>query len=77
MHVHCCLSLSLLWEPSTSAVSILWEYYSKNLVNKNLHGHIKIRGCGDGRCITDCKRSVFPKISSPSPHLNEIDLDLP
>ncbi|XP_041648604.1 protein MMS22-like [Cheilinus undulatus] len=31
MHVHCCLSLCLLWEPSTSAVSILWEYYSKNL----------------------------------------------
>uniref|UniRef100_H3BZR6 Protein MMS22-like n=1 Tax=Tetraodon nigroviridis TaxID=99883 RepID=H3BZR6_TETNG len=31
MHVHCCLSLSLLWEPSTSAVSALWEYYSKNL----------------------------------------------
>lgn len=32
MHVHCCLSLSLLWEPSTTAVSTLWEYYSKNLV---------------------------------------------
>uniref|UniRef100_A0A3Q0R1D6 Protein MMS22-like n=1 Tax=Amphilophus citrinellus TaxID=61819 RepID=A0A3Q0R1D6_AMPCI len=31
MHVHCCLSLCLLWEPSTSAVSILWDYYSKNL----------------------------------------------
>uniref|UniRef100_A0A3Q3WY48 Protein MMS22-like n=1 Tax=Mola mola TaxID=94237 RepID=A0A3Q3WY48_MOLML len=31
MHVHCCLSVCLLWEPSTSAVSILWEYYSKNL----------------------------------------------
>ncbi|XP_056902333.1 protein MMS22-like [Takifugu flavidus] len=31
MHVHCCLSLSLLWEPSTSAVSTLWEYYSRNL----------------------------------------------
>ncbi|XP_047216996.1 protein MMS22-like [Girardinichthys multiradiatus] len=31
MHVHCCLSLSLLWEPSTAAVSTLWEYYSKNL----------------------------------------------
>uniref|UniRef100_A0A7N6BR94 Protein MMS22-like N-terminal domain-containing protein n=1 Tax=Anabas testudineus TaxID=64144 RepID=A0A7N6BR94_ANATE len=31
MHVHCCLSLCLLWEPSTSAVSTLWEYYSKNL----------------------------------------------
>ncbi|CAN9514129.1 unnamed protein product [Ophioblennius macclurei] len=31
MHVHCTLSLFLLWEPSTSAVSTLWEYYSKNL----------------------------------------------
>ncbi|XP_019711809.1 protein MMS22-like isoform X1 [Hippocampus comes] len=31
MHVHCCLSLCLLWKPSTSAVSILWDYYSKNL----------------------------------------------
>uniref|UniRef100_A0A3Q1FI97 Protein MMS22-like n=1 Tax=Acanthochromis polyacanthus TaxID=80966 RepID=A0A3Q1FI97_9TELE len=31
MHVHCCLSLCLLWEPSTVAVSTLWDYYSKNL----------------------------------------------
>ncbi|XP_056299717.1 protein MMS22-like [Pseudoliparis swirei] len=31
MHVHCCLSLCLLWEPSTSAVSTLWEYYCRNL----------------------------------------------
>ncbi|XP_042281005.1 protein MMS22-like isoform X1 [Thunnus maccoyii] len=31
MHVHCCLSLCLLWGPSTSAVSTLWDYYSKNL----------------------------------------------
>uniref|UniRef100_A0A3B4XC21 Protein MMS22-like n=1 Tax=Seriola lalandi dorsalis TaxID=1841481 RepID=A0A3B4XC21_SERLL len=31
MHVHCCFSLCLLWEPSTSAVSALWDYYSKNL----------------------------------------------
>ncbi|XP_057691205.1 protein MMS22-like [Corythoichthys intestinalis] len=31
MHVHCCLSLCLLWKPSTSVVSILWDYYSKNL----------------------------------------------
>uniref|UniRef100_A0A669EY28 Protein MMS22-like n=1 Tax=Oreochromis niloticus TaxID=8128 RepID=A0A669EY28_ORENI len=31
MHVHCCLSLCLMWEPSTSAVSTLWDYYSKNL----------------------------------------------
>ncbi|XP_077431959.1 protein MMS22-like [Vanacampus margaritifer] len=31
MHVHCCLSMCLLWKPSTSAVSTLWDYYSKNL----------------------------------------------
>ncbi|KAM6995376.1 protein MMS22-like [Tautogolabrus adspersus] len=31
MHAHCCLSLCLLWEPSTIAVSNLWDYYSKNL----------------------------------------------
>ncbi|XP_040900634.1 protein MMS22-like [Toxotes jaculatrix] len=31
MHVHCCLSLCLLWDPSTSAVSTLWDYYSKNM----------------------------------------------
>lgn len=31
MHVHCCLTISLLWDPSTSAVSTLWDYYSKNL----------------------------------------------
>ncbi|XP_061677187.1 protein MMS22-like isoform X2 [Syngnathoides biaculeatus] len=31
MHVHCCLSLCLLWNPSTTAVSTLWDYYSKNL----------------------------------------------
>ncbi|KAM4633337.1 protein MMS22-like [Polymixia lowei] len=31
MHVYCCLSLCLLWEPSTNAVSILWDYYSQNL----------------------------------------------
>ncbi|XP_072524887.1 protein MMS22-like [Salminus brasiliensis] len=31
MHVHCCLSLSLVWGSNTSAVNTLWEYYSKNL----------------------------------------------
>uniref|UniRef100_A0AAY4ALZ9 Protein MMS22-like n=1 Tax=Denticeps clupeoides TaxID=299321 RepID=A0AAY4ALZ9_9TELE len=31
MYVHCCLHLSLLWMPSVSVVSTLWEYYSKNL----------------------------------------------
>ncbi|XP_056142714.1 protein MMS22-like [Lampris incognitus] len=31
MHLHCCLSLCLLWQPSTIVVSTLWDYYSKNL----------------------------------------------
>ncbi|XP_066508623.1 protein MMS22-like [Hoplias malabaricus] len=31
MHVHCCLSLSLIWGSNVSAVNTLWEYYSKNL----------------------------------------------
>ncbi|XP_054638084.1 protein MMS22-like [Dunckerocampus dactyliophorus] len=31
MHVHCCLSLCLLWKPSTRAVSTLWDFFSKNL----------------------------------------------
>ncbi|XP_035606433.1 protein MMS22-like isoform X2 [Oncorhynchus keta] len=31
MHVHCCLSLSLLWKPNNGTVATLWEYYSKNL----------------------------------------------
>lgn len=33
MIVHCCLSLSLMWGPNVSAVTTLWEYYSKNLVS--------------------------------------------
>ncbi|KAJ8290906.1 hypothetical protein GJAV_G00019050 [Gymnothorax javanicus] len=31
MHVHCCLSLCLLWDSNSSAVTTLWEYYCKNL----------------------------------------------
>ncbi|KAM6967442.1 protein MMS22-like [Aplochiton taeniatus] len=31
MHVHCCLHLCLLWEANTSAVTTLWEHFSKNL----------------------------------------------
>ncbi|XP_046875217.1 protein MMS22-like [Hypomesus transpacificus] len=31
MHVHCCLSVCLMWGPNTSTVSILWEYYSRHL----------------------------------------------
>ncbi|XP_057646654.1 protein MMS22-like isoform X2 [Chionomys nivalis] len=31
MYLHCCLILCDFWEPNTSIVTILWEYYSKNL----------------------------------------------
>lgn len=31
MHVHCCLTICMLWDPSTIAVSTLWDYYCKNL----------------------------------------------
>lgn len=31
MYLHCCLTLCDLWEPNISIVTILWEYYSKNL----------------------------------------------
>lgn len=31
MHVHCGLTICMLWDPSTIAVSTLWDYYSKNL----------------------------------------------
>uniref|UniRef100_A0A8C6HNG9 Protein MMS22-like n=1 Tax=Mus spicilegus TaxID=10103 RepID=A0A8C6HNG9_MUSSI len=31
MHLHCCLTLCDFWEPNISVVTILWEYYSKNL----------------------------------------------
>uniref|UniRef100_A0A8C5NW92 Protein MMS22-like n=1 Tax=Jaculus jaculus TaxID=51337 RepID=A0A8C5NW92_JACJA len=33
MHLHCCLTLCDFWEPNISVVTILWEYYSKNLNN--------------------------------------------
>uniref|UniRef100_A0A673LQ35 Protein MMS22-like n=1 Tax=Sinocyclocheilus rhinocerous TaxID=307959 RepID=A0A673LQ35_9TELE len=31
MVVHCCLSMSWMWGPNVSAVTTLWEYYSKHL----------------------------------------------
>ncbi|KAM8954199.1 protein MMS22-like [Pelodytes ibericus] len=31
MHLQCCLSLCDLWESNLTAITILWEYYSKNL----------------------------------------------
>ncbi|XP_072317046.1 protein MMS22-like [Eucyclogobius newberryi] len=31
MHVHCSLTMCMLWNPSTVAVSTLWDYYSKNM----------------------------------------------
>ncbi|XP_054413873.1 protein MMS22-like isoform X2 [Pongo abelii] len=31
MYLHCCLTLCDFWEPNIAIVTILWEYYSKNL----------------------------------------------
>ncbi|XP_077018566.1 protein MMS22-like isoform X2 [Tamandua tetradactyla] len=31
MYLHCCLKLCDFWEPNIAIVTILWEYYSKNL----------------------------------------------
>ncbi|KAL4657459.1 protein MMS22-like [Arapaima gigas] len=31
MHLHCCLSLCLLWDSNVSVVTTIWEYYSNNL----------------------------------------------
>ncbi|XP_032714063.1 protein MMS22-like [Lontra canadensis] len=31
MHLHCCLTLCDFWEPNIAIVTILWEYFSKNL----------------------------------------------
>uniref|UniRef100_A0A8C6LQB8 Protein MMS22-like n=1 Tax=Nothobranchius furzeri TaxID=105023 RepID=A0A8C6LQB8_NOTFU len=46
MHVHCCLSLCLLWEPSTSAVSVLWDYYSRNLNGSFIVPWLGVSGLG-------------------------------
>uniref|UniRef100_A0A7N4P647 Protein MMS22-like n=1 Tax=Sarcophilus harrisii TaxID=9305 RepID=A0A7N4P647_SARHA len=31
MYLHCCLTLCGFWNPNIQAVTILWDYYSKNL----------------------------------------------
>ncbi|XP_026998662.2 protein MMS22-like [Tachysurus fulvidraco] len=31
MYVHCCLTLSMVWAPSLSAINTLWDFFSKNL----------------------------------------------
>ncbi|XP_030785238.1 protein MMS22-like isoform X2 [Rhinopithecus roxellana] len=31
VYLHCCLTLCDFWEPNIAIVTILWEYYSKNL----------------------------------------------
>ncbi|XP_014698719.1 protein MMS22-like [Equus asinus] len=31
MYLHCCLTLCDFWEPNITIVTVLWEYYSKNL----------------------------------------------
>ncbi|XP_010794756.1 protein MMS22-like [Notothenia coriiceps] len=53
MHVHCCLSVCLLWDPSTSAVSTLWDYYSRNLSASFTVPWLGVSGMG-----TLCKTSL-------------------
>ncbi|KAK3513133.1 hypothetical protein QTP70_003775 [Hemibagrus guttatus] len=31
MYVHCCLTLSMVWAPSLSAINTLWDFFSKNM----------------------------------------------
>ncbi|XP_024123926.1 protein MMS22-like [Oryzias melastigma] len=50
MHVHCCLTLCLLWGPRTAAVSILWDYYSKNL-----NASFTVPWLGVSALATQCK----------------------
>lgn len=44
MHLQCCLTLCSFWDLNLSVVTILWDYYSKNLVSrwkyKNVELHV-------------------------------------
>ncbi|XP_077072871.1 protein MMS22-like isoform X2 [Siphateles boraxobius] len=46
MVAHCCLSLSLMWGPNVSAVTTLWEYYSKNLNSSFTVSWLGVSGLG-------------------------------
>ncbi|XP_010863868.1 protein MMS22-like [Esox lucius] len=61
MHVHCCLTLCLLWEPNTATVTTLWEYYSKNLSGSFTVPWLGISGLGS-MCKTPM--ALFEKAQS-------------
>uniref|UniRef100_A0AAV2MB92 Protein MMS22-like N-terminal domain-containing protein n=1 Tax=Knipowitschia caucasica TaxID=637954 RepID=A0AAV2MB92_KNICA len=67
MHVHFCLSVCMLWDPSTVAVSTLWDYYSKNLNGSFTVPWLGVAGlgtlCKSPLALLDQARSC----SSPSP----------
>lgn len=44
MYLHCCLTLCDFWEPNIGIVTILWEYYSKNLNSSFTISWIPLRG---------------------------------
>uniref|UniRef100_A0A8C6RGU0 Protein MMS22-like n=1 Tax=Nannospalax galili TaxID=1026970 RepID=A0A8C6RGU0_NANGA len=44
MYLHCCLTLCDFWEPNISIVTILWEYYSKNLNSSFSISRLPLKG---------------------------------
>ncbi|KAG8522093.1 Protein MMS22-like, partial [Galemys pyrenaicus] len=44
MYLHCCLTLCDFWEPNIAVVTILWEYYSKNLNNSFSISWLPLKG---------------------------------
>lgn len=42
MYLQCCLTLSSFWDWNLSAVTILWDYYSKNLVSKSIYKNTEL-----------------------------------
>ncbi|XP_023615522.1 protein MMS22-like [Myotis lucifugus] len=44
MYLHCCLTLCDFWEPNITIVTILWEYYSKNLNSSFSISRLPLKG---------------------------------
>ncbi|XP_014446218.1 protein MMS22-like, partial [Tupaia chinensis] len=44
MYLHCCLMLCDFWEPNITIVTILWEYYSKNLNSSFIISWLPLKG---------------------------------
>ncbi|KAI5944207.1 Protein MMS22-like [Manis javanica] len=47
MYLHCCLTLCDFWEPNITIVTILWEYYSKNLNSSFSISWLPLKGLGN------------------------------